>query len=43
VAGGCVLLLAIARLSVVNEQEISVASRVRAGGESDVALHMDSA
>jgi len=42
VAGGCILLLAIVRLSVVNEQEIQVASRLAAGGESDVPLHTDS-
>ncbi len=39
VAGGCILLVAIVRLSVVNEQEIQVASRrVGARAESDVAL-----
>jgi drug/metabolite transporter (DMT)-like permease len=42
VAGGCILLLAIVRLSVVNEQEIQVASLLGVGGESDVALHADS-
>jgi drug/metabolite transporter (DMT)-like permease len=43
VAGGGILLLAIVRLSVVNQQEIQVAShRLGAGGESDVALPTDS-
>ena len=42
VVGGGILLLAIVRLSVVNEQEIQVASRVGPGRESDVALHTDS-
>jgi drug/metabolite transporter (DMT)-like permease len=39
VAGGCILIVAIARLSVVNEQEIQVASRgLGDGKESDLAL-----
>ena len=37
VVGGSILLLAIVRLSVVNEQEIQVASRWGASGESDAA------
>jgi drug/metabolite transporter (DMT)-like permease len=39
VAGGCILIVAIVRLSVVNEQEIQVASRGSSDGrESDIAI-----